>query len=325
MRRTTKVLIGAAGIGAAIAVDRKRQAVLEEWAGNPDPTGGDPGGMPEGSAVQVRSADGATLRGHDSGGDGPVCLLIHGFTGTRSHYAPVSRALAADGYRVLTVDQRGHGASTVGDAGFTMPALADDVKAWLEELDLRDVVLSGHSMGGMAVQSFAAAHPSVLSSRVRALVLVSTSPIPVGEAISQPKIAAKAAGSVVLDRLIGNRKIGPFLMRGTVGEAPVLAQLRAIQGTFVHTKPANRGAAVLMMADFDFRDSLRTVEVPTTVIVGSLDNLTEPANNRLVADAIVGAEYIEIPGKGHMLPWEAPERVSELFVHAHKQDRAPRR
>ena len=62
-----------------------------------------------------------------------------------------------------------------GDTGHSLDNLADDLRTVLEALDLRDVVLVGHSMGGMAVQAFAIRHPDVVAERVAGLVLLSTS------------------------------------------------------------------------------------------------------------------------------------------------------
>ena len=68
----------------------------------------------------------------------------------------------------------GTASRSAGETGHSLDNLADDVRTVLEGLDLHDVVLVGHSMGGMAVQAFAIRHPDVLHDRVRGLVLQST-------------------------------------------------------------------------------------------------------------------------------------------------------
>jgi len=54
----------------------------------------------------------------------------------------------AAGFRAVAFDSRGHGESRAGSTGHSLDNLADDLRTVLEELDLRDVVLVGHSMGG---------------------------------------------------------------------------------------------------------------------------------------------------------------------------------
>src|SRR5205823_13141575 len=71
-------------------------------------------------------------------------------------------------------DGRRHGEPTGGTTGHSIENLAEDVRSVLEALDLREVVLVGHSMGGMAVQAFAVHHPDVARERVAGLVLMST-------------------------------------------------------------------------------------------------------------------------------------------------------
>ena len=81
---------------------------------------------------------------------------------------PVAHRLLEAGHQVVLYDQRGHGESTVGDDGFTIPRLGADLRAVLEAVDARDAVLAGHSMGGMTIQSLVAHHPDVVDERVRA-------------------------------------------------------------------------------------------------------------------------------------------------------------
>jgi 3-oxoadipate enol-lactonase len=66
----------------------------------------------------------------------------------------------------------------------------------------------------------------------------------------------------------------------------------------------------------DFRVGLASVAVPTTVVVGSRDMLTPPRLSRGLAAAIPGARLIELPGAGHMLPYEEPDRLAEIILSA---------
>ena len=103
---------------------------------------------------------------HDAGslhviarGDGPPVVFAHGVTLSSRVWAKQFESFPAAGFRAIAFDGRGHGESTVGDTGHSIENLAQDVRSILETLDLRNAVLVGHSMGGMAVQAFAVHHP----------------------------------------------------------------------------------------------------------------------------------------------------------------------
>lgn len=318
MRKTTPLLFAgaAAAAGTRVLADR----TLRRWAANADATEGDPMGMPAAAPVAVRSHDGATLRGCDTGGDGPVVVLVHGWTGTRGHLAPVARRLASDGYRVVAVDQRGHGESTTGSEGFTVEALGHDMRSWLEELELRDVVMAGHSMGGLAIQSFALEHRPVVVDRVRAVVLISTLSTPPELHPVAARFQRRAFESGLAGRVVRRPKLGLFAVRNVLGQNPALAHVEATRATYLHTDPASIAAAGLMMTEFDLLSRLGELDqlVPVSVICGTHDQLTPHARNELLCSRIPGAEFHTVDGAGHMLGWEAPDRVTDLIVQAHK-------
>ncbi|MCO1657323.1 alpha/beta fold hydrolase [Pseudonocardia sp. S2-4] len=95
---------------------------------------------------------------HDLRGDGPLLVLVHGITENRRSWDPLTDDLARD-HRVLRVDLRGHGESPGGD-DYGIAALVDDVAAVVAGADPggRAPLLVGHSLGGMVVTAYAAAH-----------------------------------------------------------------------------------------------------------------------------------------------------------------------
>lgn len=89
-------------------------------------------------------------------GDGPVLVLVHGITESRRTWDPLVAALARD-HTVVAIDARGHGESGPA-ATYDSAAMAADVAAVLAALGLADPLVVGHSMGGIVVTAFAAAH-----------------------------------------------------------------------------------------------------------------------------------------------------------------------
>jgi pimeloyl-ACP methyl ester carboxylesterase len=107
----------------------------------------------------------------DDGGTGglPV-LLIHSYAGSCAHWKAQLAHLRRR-RRALAMDLRGHGRSSdPAAADYGMPALAEDIAAVADALELRRFVLVGHSMGGAAGAAYAGKHPA----RVTGLVLAGT-------------------------------------------------------------------------------------------------------------------------------------------------------
>ena len=95
----------------------------------------------------VDSTDGSTIVYRDFGGRGPVLVLLPGWACVQAMWEPVVPFLR-DEFRVVSLDFPGFGRSTAGDRGWTMQEFAEDVRTIVEHLDLGNVSLVGHSMGG---------------------------------------------------------------------------------------------------------------------------------------------------------------------------------
>jgi 2-succinyl-6-hydroxy-2,4-cyclohexadiene-1-carboxylate synthase len=106
-------------------------------------------------------------------GQGVPLLLLHGFTGSADNWAQLQRGLAAEA-RTIAVDLPGHGASSAPAkaARYGMAAIAADLLALLDHLQLAGAHLLGYSMGGRLALYLALRHPG----RWRSLILESASP-----------------------------------------------------------------------------------------------------------------------------------------------------
>ena len=96
----------------------------------------------------------------DDGGAGSLpVLLVHSYAGSSAHWKAQLAHLRRR-RRALAMDLRGHGHSDVPSSGdYSVPALAEDIAAVADALDLRRFVLVGHSMGGAAAAAYAGNHP----------------------------------------------------------------------------------------------------------------------------------------------------------------------
>jgi pimeloyl-ACP methyl ester carboxylesterase len=103
--------------------------------------------------------DGVALRARDWGGDGPAVVLLHGLASNARIWDGVAPRLVGAGFRVVALDQRGHGGSDQPTAGYDLATVGHDLASVLAAADVRRPVLAGHSWGAHVALQFAADRP----------------------------------------------------------------------------------------------------------------------------------------------------------------------
>jgi pimeloyl-ACP methyl ester carboxylesterase len=261
---------------------------------------------------------------------GPTLVFVHGWTfSSRSwHY----QRMLAERYRLVLMDHRDHGESGRGPREHrTVDQVGRDLYAVLRATCAgRDVVLVGHSMGGMTVMALAAEHPELFdpaTGQVKAVALVGTSAArdqrdafglrgPLATAftknwttqlalmVADPARAEKARRSGTLISVAVSR----FL---NFGVKPDRRLTRFTEAMSAATPAEVVGDFWLTLDAHDKRAALATLgAVPTLVIVGDRDRLTPPAHARAIAAAVPGAKLLEVRGAGHVPMLEQPEVVN---------------
>lgn len=274
--------------------------------------------VPPGDAVVVTTDDGAALAATVVGGTTPAgasgppaVVLPHCWTGSRAVWVPVARRLVAAGHRVVLYDQRGHGESSTGRDPVTIERLGADLAAVVEQLDVRDAVVAGHSMGGMTTMAFACHHGDVLEARVRGIVLVATAchglAHPVRERMWRAILSRDGA---LADRALSRPRLGNAFVRPVFGARPHRVHVDVTRRLFAATPNAVRLACLEAMGEMDLRGPLAAVDAPAVVLLGRRDKLIVNPLTRAIADHIAGAEVVELDGAGHMLPLERPDEVA---------------
>jgi non-heme chloroperoxidase len=265
--------------------------------------------------IDVVTPDGASLAVWDVG-HGPTVVLPHCWGCSHAIWIPVARRLIESGHRIVLYDQRGHGASSRGTAALSMETLSDDLAAVLEARAVTGAVLAGHSMGGMTIMALATHRPAVVTERACALVLVATaaadmSPGPAGsERLIAGLIASPAVG-LALRSAAGHR-----FVRGVFGTDPVRAHMDLTRTLFADTVPQVRSGFLTAMTTMNLLEGIATIGIPTTVMIGSRDRLTAPSRADQMVAAIPGARLVTLPGRGHMLPLEAVDAVTDEIERA---------
>lgn len=278
----------------------------------PPPEGWTTPVWPAGERLMVPTDDGAELVVERTGPpENPCVVLVHGLTGNHNYWGPIAEDLVSRGFHVVGINQRGHGGSTVGTEGFGAQRQGADLGQILTAIDVRDAVVVGHSMGGLAAMSLMTLAPDAGADRVSGLVLVAT----LAHAVAADRDVALQIGSTKwYRRLVENPTHVTALARAVFGPTPSRAMVDDAVA-FGEACPDDTSiAAALGMRGYDIRDLLSGIEVPTTVICGTRDLLTRHSENRAIAEAIPGAEFISVPGAGHMIVWEEPDLLVEAIA-----------
>lgn len=319
-------VVGAALAGVGLAVGLVEHALVRQvrrGSGGSDE-------MPEGIAGAtervVVTGDGAHLRVFEQGEGRPI-VLVHGVTLAASLWAYQLAELAGAGFRVLAFDQRGHGASGVGGGGLSLDRLAVDLGEVLEQLELDDAVVVGHSLGGMVVLRFLTGGLASATGRRRvgAVGLVATTAHPLGGRnipglSALPTVTRPLAGPAdwVAARLPGptlpGNDFGLLATRLAFGDSPSPSQVEITQRVAAAAPASVTGEVLLEIVRFDARSGLPSIELPTTVVVGGRDILTPPRQARAIADAIPGAGLVVLDGCGHMVPLERHAELSAVIA-----------
>lgn len=239
-------------------------------------------------------------------GQGEPVLLVHGNWSTNSSWLPVLERLPS-GLRGIAPDMRGRGKTDGQHSSYSIPSLAQDLRAFVDALGLDAFHLVGHSLGSAVAMQFALESPErVLSLTVLSPAWVDGMP----GAYNVP--AAQQAITDNKEMFAGALK----MMMPTLPEGDL--RQRLVDEGHGQRIEATMGNLTALL-EWKPGDSLHETGVPTLVISGELDALTGGDNARRAAQAL-GADEVVMPGVGHSPNVEAPDRFVELLtghINAH--------
>ncbi|MBX7160498.1 MAG: alpha/beta hydrolase [Acidimicrobiia bacterium] len=269
----------------------------------------------------VERPDGGRLAWTATGTGGPVFLMVHGVTLGghlwRRQVADLSRDCL-----VVTVDQRGHGVSDPWDGPHGISHLGADIAAVIESLGLEDVVVVGHSLGGIATAQFLVDHPELRDERVAgAVFLSSTATARLASALAGPVAAlvrpVETVGLAVIPRMVPavvEAAVAPARRGALVTRLAYGAGVREDDLRYTHAQVSGvRGDTLRRvfgsLGSFHLLDRLADVPTPALVMCGDRDLITPRFLSRRLHAALADSTYVEVRGGGHMLMHETPEYV----------------
>jgi len=237
----------------------------------------------------VKLQDGAQKFYKDWGSGRPV-VFSHGWPLTADAWDGQANLVASNGFRAITHDRRGHGRSTQTWDGNTMDQYADDLAELLEQLDLRDAVLVGHSTGGGEVVRYLSRHGLGRVSRAVLLgaippLMLQTPDNPVGTPLAAfDGIRAGVAGDRsqfyydLSEAFYGFNRPGAQVSEGKRREFWLQSMTVGLNAAY---------ECVKQFSETDFTAELPNIDIPVLVVHGSDDQIVP-----IVASAPKTAELL---------------------------------
>nr|QRD81026.1 lipolytic protein [uncultured bacterium] len=264
----------------------------------------------------------------------PTLVFVHGYCLDMGTFHFQRKELSRrDEYRMVFYDQPGHGRSGALRAGeYDLSALGEALRAVLDAVVPDDpVVLIGHSMGGMTIMAFAERFPELVGDRVVGAVLMATS----ARLIEESRFGISGFASRIGTPLL------PVVRNATRLTSPVIERARATTSdvawlltrryAFGDKRPSP--SLVSYVERLITRTSLETIvgylrtlaaharypalaalrRIPTLVIVGEKDAITPVAHSEEIVRRLRDAEFVTVPGSGHMVMLEHSDEVNRAL------------
>lgn len=258
--------------------------------------------------------DGTMLYYKDWGAGQPV-VFSHGWPLNADAWDDQLFFVVSHGYRGIAHDRRGHGRSEQPSEGNDMDTYADDLASLIETLDLREVVLVGHSTGGGEVTRYIGRHGT---SRLSKAVLVDAiSPLMLKTAANPGGLPIETFDALRASLLKDRSQFYKDLSSPFYGaNRPGSSVSQGIQDMFwlwsmqVGIKAAFE--CIKVFSETDLNEDLKRFDVPTLIIHGDDDQIVPIGDSALLSSKLVRNATLKIyPGAPHGLPSTHKDQLNE--------------
>jgi non-heme chloroperoxidase len=247
-------------------------------------------------------------------GKGPVVTFSHGWPLSSDAWDGQMLFLVQNGFRVVAHDRRGHGRSSQASSGNDMNGYADDLAAVIETLDLKDVMLVGHSTGGGEVARYIGRHGTKLVAK--AVLIAAVPPIMLKSAANPEGLPMEVfdnmRSGMMKDRsqfykdlaiqFYGANRSGAKVSQGMLDQFWLWSMQAGLKNAYESIKA---------FSETDFTEDLKKMDVPTLVMHGEDDQIV-PVKDSAVKTArlIRGAKEIYYPGAPHGITATLQDQVN---------------
>ncbi len=251
-------------------------------------------------------------------GAGQPIVLIHGFPLSGHSWEKQVAVLLEAGYRVITYDRRGFGNSSQPSFGYDYDTFAADLNRLMTELDLRDTVLVGFSMGTAEVTRYLGKYGS---ERVSKAVLMAPVPPFLLKTDDNPEGVDRSVYDEIMKSIVEDRPAYLSAFLKDFYNADVLLGERISNEAIEMSWNIAVGASAKGTLDCvpswltDFRDDLRRIDVPTPIVHGDAVSLL-PLDSTAVRlpKLIKDSRLVLIPGGPHAINWTHADRVNPVLL-----------
>ncbi|MBN8708369.1 MAG: alpha/beta hydrolase [Verrucomicrobia bacterium 61-8] len=264
----------------------------------------------------ITTKDGTTIYYKDWGPkDGQPITFSHGWPLSSDAWENQMFFLAAQGYRCIGHDRRGHGRSSQPWDGNHMDQYADDLAELFEALDLKNAVMIGHSTGGGEVARFVGRHGT---SRVAKVVLMGAVPPIMVKTEENP-------GGLPIEVFDGFRKAyladrsqffldvasGPFFNFNRPGAKVSQGLIQSWWAQGMQSGFKNAYDCIKAFSETDFTEDLKKIDVPTLIIHGDDDQIVPIGASALRSSKLVPEATLKTyPGGSHSLGDTAKDQLN---------------
>lgn len=238
-------------------------------------------------------------------GEGQAIVLLHGFCGSSDYWTSVAPELARH-YRVITPDLRGHGQSHIVNPSFRIEDMAQDVVQLLDELQVEQAIVFGHSLGGYITLALAEQD----AGRLQGFSLVHSTANPDAEVAKENRLKAV--------QTIQEQGIVPFVdglipklfAPDHVQSMPDLVERCKQIGYRTSTEGAV-GASLAMRERPDRNHVLASTQLPVLLVAGEADQIVPP--DKLFTVSGPHIQQAVLSSAGHMGMMETPDAFIEVI------------
>jgi non-heme chloroperoxidase len=272
----------------------------------------------EGTHMNNFSTKDGTSLFYKDWGTGPTVVFSHGWPLSADAWDAQMLFLGQQGYRVVAHDRRGHGRSEQTWAGNNYDTFADDFAELLEKLDLKEVTLVGHSMGGGEVVRYIGRHGN---KRVKKVVIIGGIPPVMLKSDKNPgglpmSVFDGIRAGLVADRSQFYKDVSmPFYGYNK----PDVKPSQGVQDQFwrlgMQSSVVASYECVKAFSETDFTEDLKKIEVPTLIIHGDADQIVPISDSAELSSKIVkNATLKVIPGAPHGLRTTHADQINALLL-----------
>lgn len=251
-------------------------------------------------------------------------ILLHGLS-SQSHIFDQVSPLLAEHFRVIALDQRGHGESSKPDEGYDFKTVAADLRAFLDALNIQRAIIAGHSWGGAVALYFGAHYPEY----ARALVLIDGG---FGDLQANPEMTWERTESELAPMVLEGMSVEEFKRRlkeyagerwNRTAEAAILANFEISPDRTIHRRLSHANHMKILRALWEQRPGnlYPLVKCPVLVLPAVVESEEAPersANRRAqVQAAAKGLEkgrVVWFKNTIHDIPVQRPRKLANVIL-----------